>query len=338
MPPDVDLRNLLGRFPLICTSNIDELQAARQRLYDGSAVELPSGSKGFLARINHYRSEAVGIWYARYGASIEISNQQMPVFGQGFPITGGGEASIDGTAFATTVHGGCVLSPGQSSKLRYSFDFEHIALGIDPNSLRRKMETLVGAPTKNELRFERRASFKNPATQSLRRLVLFFATELGSAASNIPPLALAEFEQSLMVSFLCGNPNSHSHLLEGRPKSAAPWQVRRAEEYIEGNWDQPITMEALAVVTNASARTIFHSFKESRGYSPMAFVKQVRLRHSREMLNQPSLETSVTDVAFACGFGNLGHFAKDYFECFGEHPSQTLKSGKGTSHRELKPR
>jgi transcriptional regulator GlxA family with amidase domain len=42
------------------------------------------------------------------------------------------------------------------------------------------------------------------------------------------------------------------------------------------------------------------------------------------MLATPDLETSVTSVAFVCGFGNLGHFARDYRETFGERPSETL--------------
>jgi transcriptional regulator GlxA family with amidase domain len=57
----------------------------------------------------------------------------------------------------------------------------------------------------------------------------------------------------------------------------------------------------------------------------MAFVKQVRLRRAREMLESNDLTRSVTEVAFACGFGNLGHFAGDYFKCFGERPSDTFK-------------
>jgi len=35
--------------------------------------------------------------------------------------------------------------------------------------------------------------------------------------------------------------------------SAARWQVRKAETYIEANWDQPSTIEALARVTEPSA-------------------------------------------------------------------------------------
>jgi transcriptional regulator GlxA family with amidase domain len=106
------------------------------------------------------------------------------------------------------------------------------------------------------------------------------------------------------------------------------WQARRVEQYIETHWDQPITIETLARATAASARSIFHHFRSCRGQSPMAFLKQVRLQHAKEMLERTDLNRSVTDTAIACGFGNLGHFAGDYFKRYGEHPSDTLKRGK----------
>jgi transcriptional regulator GlxA family with amidase domain len=115
-------------------------------------------------------------------------------------------------------------------------------------------------------------------------------------------------------------------LLEGSARAVAPWQVRRAENYIEQHWDQPVTVEALALVANASVRSLFYSFKKSRGLSPMAFVRQVRLHHANEMLKSAEPETSVTSVAFACGFSNLGHFARYYHAAFGEHPSATLRT------------
>ena len=65
----------------------------------------------------------------------------------------------------------------------------------------------------------------------------------------------------------------------------------------------------------------------------MRFVKQIRLKHAREMLLQPSAEATVTSVALDCGFSNLGHFAKDYLASFGELPSETLKRGKLNQHR-----
>jgi transcriptional regulator GlxA family with amidase domain len=54
------------------------------------------------------------------------------------------------------------------------------------------------------------------------------------------------------------------------------------------------------------------------------------MRHAKAMLTTPEAGTSVTSVAFACGFSNLGHFAKDYFQGFGELPSETLRAKKGS--------
>jgi transcriptional regulator GlxA family with amidase domain len=116
--------------------------------------------------------------------------------------------------------------------------------------------------------------------------------------------------------------------LDARERASASWQVRRAEEYIETHWSERITIASLARATAASARSIFFHFKNSRGQSPMSFVKQVRLEHAREMLQRSGINHSVTEVAVDCGFGNLGHFAGDYFKRFGERPSDTLKRRK----------
>jgi transcriptional regulator GlxA family with amidase domain len=117
-------------------------------------------------------------------------------------------------------------------------------------------------------------------------------------------------------------------LVEPGRQPPTTWQVRRAEEYIETHWDQPITIASLARATAASARSIFYHFKSSRGQSPMSFLKQVRLEHARDMLERSGVGRSVTEIAVQCGFGNLGHFAGDYFKRFGERPSDTLKRSK----------
>jgi transcriptional regulator GlxA family with amidase domain len=116
----------------------------------------------------------------------------------------------------------------------------------------------------------------------------------------LPALVLHELEQTVLVAFLAANRHNFSHLLEREPKDTLPSHVSRAEDFIEAHWDQAITIEKLVEATGVGARAIFRSFQQTRGYSPMAAV------------------------AFICGFGNLGHFARDYRETFGERPSETL--------------
>jgi AraC-like DNA-binding protein len=305
------------------------MQEVVTRFYGDHIQEVARGVRGFSAEGNHYGLQHIGLSYGSYGAKMRLEFFTTDFFGQQFNIGGSAQACINGSAFELTSDQSSVLSPGISLKLDYAADFQQLLLRIEPRALNQKLSALIGANTSGPLQFEPSTNFSRPEAESLRRYFLFLIGEVEREGSQIPPLVLAELEQALMVSFLCGNINNHSHLLERRPLAAAPWQVRRAEQYIEANWDQPITIEALAIVTDASVRAVFHSFKESRGYSPMAFVKTIRLRHAREMLSAPEAKTSVTQVAYACGFGNLGHFAKDYLRSFGEHPSTTLKVAKG---------
>jgi transcriptional regulator GlxA family with amidase domain len=181
--------------------------------------------------------------------------------------------------------------------------------------------------------FEVDPQFRHPATLRLRRLTSFLIEKLSSNHQGIPVVALVEIEQALMMWFLVGNRHNYSHFLEGRPRFAAPWQVKRAEEYIEANWEQPLTVERLAAATGASARSLFHAFKQSRGYSPMAFLRQVRLQRAWLMLNAADRGVSVTEVAYACGFSNLGHFAGYFRAKFGETPSAVLLRSKNRLRR-----
>jgi hypothetical protein len=107
-------------------------------------------------------------------------------------------------------------------------------LKIDQDALFKKWTALTGRQPRRDLKFEPVADCRTPEAAYLQRLVMFVVDQLGSSES-IPPLALAELEQSIIVAFLCANRHNESRLLDGEAMGTAPWQVRRAEEYIEGS-------------------------------------------------------------------------------------------------------
>src|SRR5262245_9249117 len=137
---------------------------------------------------------------------------------------------------------------------------------------------------------------------------------------------MGEIGQLASTGLLRSNGRSCDNQTNCGPEPLPPWQVRLSEDYIRANWSEPIKIETLAAITNSSVRSLFHLFRQSRGYSPMEFVKHIRLQHARKMLTNAKSATTVTSVAFACGFGNLGHFAKDYRDKFGELPSRSISS------------
>ncbi|AMN43665.1 AraC family transcriptional regulator [Rhodoplanes sp. Z2-YC6860] len=323
----------LDRFPLIRTRSVDELIASVTRYYGHIDFKIPRDTKSFNVRANHCQLQSLGLSYATHGSPLEIELPAFEYFGQLFSLGGNAEAGSGRATVPVDRTNSCVASSHESTRLKYAGDFKQLALKINAAALNKKFEALTGAPLKGQLRFELASDLRQPGADFVRRQCILLVEQLSEIEAPPSTLALAEFEQSIMVAYLCGNRHNHAQHLERNPDNSSPWQVRLAEGYIEANWDQPLTVEALTIVTGISARSIFHSFKQHRGYSPMEFVRGVRLKHANELLVHAIESTSVTDVAFSCGFGNLGHFARYYRHRFGESPSQTLNRARGV-HRE----
>jgi AraC-like DNA-binding protein len=211
--------------------------------------------------------------------------------------------------------------------LDYRAGLEHVFLKIPPDALNRKLSALLGNPVGRPLKL--RGEYAGAVYPLQYRLLRFVISELDCSADGLPLMLLEEFDEALIVGYLYSNLSNYSHLLSTKHPRVAPWQVRRAMEYIEANWDKPITIEALASASESSARSLFATFRKSRDCTPMAFVAHVRLLHARDILSQATLGTSVASVAKQCGFRSPGHFTKRYFAQFGELPSETLGRARG---------
>jgi transcriptional regulator GlxA family with amidase domain len=168
-----------------------------------------------------------------------------------------------------------------------------------------------------------------PADQAtmdgLRRRIFNFAIEYNERGGYFSELAAAEIERMMIMKFLMSHRHNYTHLLLREPPPASSAVVRMVEEYIEANWNEPIDIEAMVAVAGISARSLFRQFRKDRGYSPADFAKRVRLTRAREMIERSREAGSVMQIAFACGFQNPGHFARDYRNLFGELPSATLE-------------
>jgi AraC-like DNA-binding protein len=311
------------------TRDPDELAAMISRLVGRTRLDLRGRNATFHGRISHLAFGDVRIIHGKYDTGFKLHLPDFNTFvGSPGPLKGAGAHEIGGTAIPVSKGHGVILSPG-GAILEFGPQFEHISIAVRPDALMGKLAAIVGHVRLGPLRFDPAVNASDPQSKTLERLLGLVSAEFDASPSLMPPILQSELQQSMITSFLMANANNYSGLLHGEPAAAASWQVRRAEQFIEANWDQPITIEALAAATNVSVRSLFSSFKVGRGYSPMDFVKRVRLERARQKLSSPEAETSVTAVAYDCGFGNPGHFAVDYHQRFGERPSETLRRGRG---------
>jgi AraC-like DNA-binding protein len=107
-------------------------------------------------------------------------------------------------------------------------------------------------------------------------------------------------------------------------RDALPVSLARALDWLDARPDEPIRLDALAVVAGVRPRTLEAHFKIYLGTTPLGWVRRMRLARARQQLLGASDGASVTSVAVANGFGELGRFAAQYRQQFGELPSETL--------------
>lgn len=317
-------RRPLSRYPVILTEDLD---TARQQIFEtfgADAFEAEAGEQFFICS-NFLQLESLGICYAEYGGPIQVGFPEATFVRQLFNISGRGQFNAAAASISMSQQ---MPSPVIPSDIRYSMQadtpYSQLVLRIEASALKRTLAALLGEELPAELTFLNGIDEPSELKASLKRKLFFFAAEFNEIGRSLSPIAAAEFERSLISKFLICNRHTYSEKLLSEEALAANSQVKLVEEYIEAHWQKPLDIAALAALTSTSVRSLFRQFNKSRDYSPMEFLKFVRLRQARLMLLSGS-DNSVLSVMLKCGFQNAGHFARDYRRAFGERPSDTLR-------------
>jgi AraC-like DNA-binding protein len=145
--------------------------------------------------------------------------------------------------------------------------------------------------------------------------------ELRWISQSVKPI----FDASSQVIGLAAACMDFTEANRGPDTSPAASTVETVKQFVELNWNQPLSVTDLARAADVNARTLFKRFKQASGFTPQEYIKRVRLHYAREMLQRADRSTTVLGIALKCSFQNQGHFAPDYRLAFGELPSDTLE-------------
>jgi AraC-like DNA-binding protein len=122
-----------------------------------------------------------------------------------------------------------------------------------------------------------------------------------------------------------GTPDQHTPL---------PADLVRALAWLKARLDKPVVLETVAAAAGTRPRTLETHFRRFLGTTPLDWVRRMRLAHARRQLLDGGINRSVTDIALANGFTQLGRFAAQYRDQFGELPSETLRRASATAGAE----
>jgi AraC family transcriptional regulator len=98
----------------------------------------------------------------------------------------------------------------------------------------------------------------------------------------------------------------------------APWQERRAREFLRANIKRDVALKEVARECGLSVGYFSYAFRQTLGVAPHKWLIEQRVVLSKDKLGDDGL--SLSDVATECGFSDQSHLTRVFRQKFGITP------------------
>jgi AraC family transcriptional regulator len=102
------------------------------------------------------------------------------------------------------------------------------------------------------------------------------------------------------------------------PGGLAPWQERRAKDFLMARLGGHVELAELAAHCRLSITHFTRSFRKSTGLPPYCWLIERRVDRARNLLLTSGL--SLVEIALACGFGDQSHLTRAFKRSVGTSP------------------
>ena len=111
-------------------------------------------------------------------------------------------------------------------------------------------------------------------------------------------------------------------------KSEQNTQIKAVCEFLEQNYMNKITLDALSNLAGLSKYYLLHSFTKQKGISPYSYLEAVRIDKAKKLLAQG---VAPIDAALQTGFSDQSHFSNFFKKFIGLTPKQYINIFKDIS-------
>ncbi len=325
------LADPLSAHPLFHTRDIDRARLNVARKFCAHDLTPGRQYRNFEARHNHVAGHSLSLNYLSYGCEVAINPGELERFYLiQVPIEGTARVQNGKVEVGASPTTASVLNPTRETRMTWHAGCRKLLLQIDRAALHAMAEQLLGRRLAEAVVFDPRLDLTTPALQRWAKslsLTVRLAQSQGAFGRDMP-LQQARLEEELILGLLSHQPSNILHALQqGDLSGAAPFQLRRAQDYIRGNLGEPLTLALIAAEAGCSLRSLQMGFKRHVGCSPMQYLTRERLIHAHYLLQSLPPDHRVGAVAFDAGFSHLGRFSIAYRAAFGRSPRETLRQG-----------
>lgn len=313
------------------TSRLDEFEDVVSRAVTGHKLSpLQRGSHAdCVFEFNGWKE--LSIFHMGFGRSLDAELDSEAADDRiAFSMAKAGTCDLlwKGRRYANAGQRGVVFTSGPPKSLRFSEDGDAWGVVMNRPRIAAYCAKLLGHEIDGPIEFETEFRLDGPDGESWVRLVRYATGEMSNPLSLVRqiPSARQHLEQLVLTGFLLAHTHNYSRALHQPQAAAAPNYVKRAEAYIEAHFAEPLSLADIAVQAGVGARSLQTGFQSYRNMTPIAFLREVRLRHAHQaLLNADPAFATVTDIAISCGFSHMGEFARLYARTYGVSPRHTLQ-------------
>ena len=97
-------------------------------------------------------------------------------------------------------------------------------------------------------------------------------------------------------------------------------QIRPAINYIDANYNKPITLAEVAKASHLSVSRLAHIFKEQMGITIIDYLTSVRIERAKQLLL--ATDQNCTEICFEVGYNNQSYFTRTFKGLVGMTPRQ----------------
>lgn len=323
---------LTQRFDEECLENVADLDSVRDAVSKRIVrhnVKLATG-KALNARFKAYTRKSFSLMTLGYGAPVDINVSPPPnqVHVVQIPLRGSARVASGRAAILSTPEQASLPDPTYGARMSWSVDCEQLIVRLDGDDMKRHLQSMIGGAIADPVHFALGMDLRAPRCKSWLRAIQLLLRDVRAQTGIMDhPLLAPQIESMLFTGLLLAQPHNYSDQLVNERDLNTPRHIREVIRRIEEHPDLPLTIEELADESGISIRALQKSFLKTVGRSPMAYLKEIRLRRAHDDLvgADPRSGVTVTDIALKWGFMHLGRFSVSYRERFGESPSMTLR-------------
>ncbi len=203
-----------------------------------------------------------------------------------------------------------VINSGQMHHIYSNTDFSYYCLIIDE-----KFCEDNGLDIKNCL-FEQKIVDKEIIKKYWDIVCLY----KGGSINDYAPVERAKIRMSILA-FVIGIYENYACKVsnENETNKAGEEYVKKAMEYINENYINPIGLKHVAEIIGINKSYLSREFKKYAGQTVHTYINTLRCKNAEQCISEGM---SVTEAAMECGFATLSYFSRTYKKIMNSSPSK----------------